>query len=256
MHNKKIIVGNLKMNMETISMREEYLKDSKEVYENITENIDIVLCPQTLYVEHFLQFFENTKIKIGSQDCFWETYGSYTGQISPKTVKSMGAKYVIIGHSERRGLGESCVEVTKKCLTALRVGLIPIVCVGYVYNNNNGDETVAVGESVKSILNEVSKEELKKVVFAYEPVWAIGSGKIPSVDDIYTMVLYIKKLIKNHYSTVDIDTKVLYGGSVSPQNISNIIVDAHVDGVLIGGVSLQAERFAQVIKIVDNILKR
>ena len=254
MQSRKIVVGNLKMNMETVSMREEYLNDSVEAFENLTKDVEVVLCPQTLYMERFLQHFQKTNVEIGSQDCFWETYGSYTGQVSPKTVKSLGAKYVIIGHSERRSLGESDEQVARKCAAALRVGLMPIVCVGYVDDSN--DETVAVGDSIKSILNQISSEDLQKVIFAYEPVWAIGSGKIPSSDDIHTMVLYIKKLIRNHCAEDFDDTKILYGGSVSPENISNIILEAHVDGVLIGGISLQVERFAQVIKIIDNIIKR
>ncbi len=254
MQSRKIVIGNLKMNMETISMRNEYLKESDKIFKNLTKDVEVVLCPQTLYIEYFLQHFQKTSIQIGSQDCFWETYGAHTGQVSPKSVKSMGAKYAIIGHSERRNLGELDEQVARKCATALRVGLVPIVCVGYV--NDGDDETMAVGASIKAILNEISNEDLQKVIFAYEPVWAIGSGKTPSPDDIYTMVLYIKKLIKNHLEDDFSGTKILYGGSVSPENISNIILETHVDGVLVGGVSLQVERFAQVIKIINNIVKR
>lgn len=254
MTSRKIVVGNLKMNMETISMRENYLKDSDYAFKNLTSDIDVVLCPQTLYIERFLQYFQKTNVKIGSQDCFWETYGSYTGQVSPKTIKSIGVNYAIIGHSERRDLGESDEQVAKKCAAALRVGLIPIVCVGYT--DNIKDETIAIGDSIKSILNEVSNEELHKIIFAYEPVWAIGSGKIPSTDDIHTMVIYIKKLIMNNLVNTSESVKILYGGSVSPENISNIMLESHVDGVLVGGVSLQIERFAQVIKIINNLVKR
>ncbi len=244
------------MNLETVSMRKQYLKDSENAFnKEIFENVNVVLCPQNLYLESFVNFFKEKNVVIGAQDCFWETYGAHTGEISPKTIKSLGAEYVIIGHSERRTLGETDEEVSKKCSTALRVGLIPIICVGYI--GQKEDETLAISDSIESILNNVSQEDLKKIIFAYEPVWAIGSGKTPSVDDIHTVVLYIKKIIGKKFSSEIIDDiSILYGGSVSPENISNIVTQAHVDGVLIGGVSLQAERFAKTVKIINNLLKK
>ncbi len=254
---RKIVIGNLKMNLETLSMRKQYLEELENVFSKETlDNVDVVLCPQNLYLEYFLNFLRGKKdIFVGAQDCFWEIYGSYTGEISPKTIKSLGAKYVIIGHSERRALGETDEIVLKKLSTALRVGLIPIVCVGYI--GQKADETLAIGDSVSLIVDNISEEDLKKVIFAYEPVWAIGTGKTPSSDDIHTVVLYIKKIIGKKFSPEIIDNvNILYGGSVSPENISNIIEDAYVDGVLIGGVSLQAERFVKTIKIINNILKR
>ena len=255
MRKKKIVIGNLKMNLETVSMRKQYLKDSENAFKEMSGNTDVVLCPQNLYLESFVNFFKEKNVFIGAQDCFWETYGAHTGEISPKTIKSLGAEYVIIGHSERRALGETDEEVSKKCSTALRVGLTPVVCVGYI--GQKKDETVAIGESIESILKNISQEDLKKIIFAYEPVWAIGSGKTPSADDIHTVVLYIKKIIGKKFSPEIIDdVNILYGGSVSPENISNIIIHGHVEGVLIGGVSLQVERFAKTVKIINNLLKK
>ena len=246
-----LVVGNLKMNMETVKMREDYLNDFEKYKNEIPDNIDMVVCPQMLYVERFVNFFNSSNIRVGAQDSFWELYGSFTGQSSPKTISSLGAEYVILGHSERRVLGETDDYIVKKVDKALKVGLKPIICIGFSYGDY--DEIESISRSVNVIMESINKDNCKNIIFAYEPVWAIGSGKVPTAEDIYTVVLLVKKIVGKYFSDCLEYVRILYGGSVSVDNILDITNGSHIDGVLVGGASLQAERFVQLAKVIGNL---
>ncbi|PID52646.1 MAG: triose-phosphate isomerase [Candidatus Moraniibacteriota bacterium] len=244
---KKLIVGNLKMNMENVSQRDAYCKDILEEFSSIKTKHEIVVCPPIIYTEYFCRVLQKSGIVVGAQDCFWELYGSYTGNTSPKSIRSLGGQYVIIGHSERRDYNhESDEDVLRKTMMALRSELVPIVCTGFL---SHEDEMQSVQSQIDILVQNFEWEEMQSVIIAYEPVWAIGSGKIPTSDDIHTMVMYIRSIIAHKFGNKkSLEIPVLYGGSVNAENIKETCVDAYADGVLVGGASLAPVKFANIVR--------
>ncbi|PID51715.1 MAG: triose-phosphate isomerase [Candidatus Moraniibacteriota bacterium] len=247
---QKIIVGNLKMNMENIATRNAYCKELIAGSMKMTTKNTVVVCPPTIYVEYFCRALQNTPIRVGAQDCFWELYGSFTGNTSPQAIHALGGRYVIVGHSERREHNhETNEDIVKKIHGALRCELTPIVCVGFL---SHGDEMESIHNQISAIMEGLSATAMQKIMIAYEPVWAIGSGKTPTSDDIHTMVMYIRSLIAQHCGKEQsLTVPILYGGSVTPQNARALCVDAHTDGVLVGGASLAADRFMHIVRAIS-----
>jgi triosephosphate isomerase len=247
---QKLIVGNLKMNMENISQRDSYCKEFIEEFSNLKTQNHIAICPPTVYLEYFCEAISKLQVSVGAQDCFWELYGSYTGNTSPKTIKSIGAEFVIIGHSERRSYNhETDEDIIRKVSMALRVELMPIVCVGYM---TGGEEMDSVREQVQSVVSNFSIEDVGNIIFAYEPVWAIGSGKTPTTDDIHTMVMYIRSIITSiHDKECAEGVGILYGGSVVAENVTELCTNAYADGVLVGGASLSPRKFSQIARMLN-----
>jgi triosephosphate isomerase (TIM) len=248
---KKIIVGNLKMNMENASQRDAYCQELFQEISTLKTQHDVIICPPIIYMEYFHRIFKKSILSVGTQDCFWELYGSYTGNTSPRSIYTLGGRYVIIGHSERREYNNETDEiVAKKVKMAVRVGLTPIVCVGFL---SNGDEISSVQKQVESLIDALAWEELEKTVIAYEPVWAIGSGKTPTNDDIHTMIMYIRSMIANaHNKEKAEDLPILYGGSVSAQNVMDICVKSYADGVLVGTASLSPVNFVRIARMLNS----
>lgn len=211
----KLIIANWKCNPVT-------LKEAKELFEKIKDNTlgkDVVICPPTI----FLSALICEEVKFGAQNCFWKERGAFTGEISPQMIKSIGADYVIIGHSERRKiLKETNEEIVQKVDEAISVNLIPIVCIGE-----------SEGEDTFKVLEEQIKGIDKDVILAYEPLWAIGTGEHASIEKV--------KEVKEFLN----DRKVLYGGSVNAKNIQQYLTI--MDGVLIGGASLDFEEFNKIL---------
>lgn len=240
MENKRIIVGNLKMNM-VASEINDYLK---EVNKKIN-NSDVVICPSSLYIPYFLK----QKYKVGIQNIASAETGAHTGEISASQVSSLGVEYAIIGHSERRQMyGDTDLLINKKVKLALANNLIPIICVG----ETNEDKVMfrtekVINKQITYALRDLSKENMEKVIIAYEPVWAIGTNVIPTNSDIKNAISYIKSLVNK--ITKYNDTKVLYGGSVNKKNISELIKINEVDGFLIGGASLKPDEFSEIIEV-------
>jgi triosephosphate isomerase len=246
---QKLIVGNLKMNMENVSQRDTYCKEYAEEIAKLKMKHEVVICPPVIYLEYFCRTLGHMT-KIGTQDCFWELYGSYTGNTSPKSIVSLGAKYVIIGHSEHREFNhETDEEVAKKAKIALRVGLTPIVCVGFLSHN---DEMESVREQVNAVAEKLDAEEIVKTVFAYEPVWAIGSGKTPTSDEIHTVIMFMRSIFVHQYGKeITSKIKILYGGSVVAENVADVCTKAYTDGVLVGHASLSPENFIRIVRMLN-----
>lgn len=231
---KKIIVANWKLNplsvSEAVALAEKIDKSPKHL---------TVLCPPSVFL---------SKIDyptLGAQDCFWQAKGAYTGQVSPEQLKDLGVKYCIVGHSERRAIGESDEEINYKIKALLASGIKPILCVGFGTSVEQDDLEVVdiIKQQVEAGLNEV---DAKKVIVAYEPVWAISSGnpyatkKIATPDHAEKIALFIKKY------NVD---KVLYGGSANSVNADSFLAEPNIDGLLVGGASLLAEDFNKIINL-------
>ena len=202
--------------------------------------IKIVYCPPSTLIRPMSKKLQKTKIEVGAQNCHQsEISGAFTGSINPKMLKNVGAKYVIIGHSENRREGESDKLINKKIRTSIKVGLKVIFCIGETLQEKRKKMTQKVLN--RQIMNGLKNIKNKKnIIIAYEPVWAIGTGLIPKMKDLFSSVEFIKDKIKN--------VKILYGGSVAPNNIQELKTIDNIDGFLIGGASQDSKKFIDIIK--------
>jgi len=233
--NEKIIIANWKMNSPNLADWND-LKNPG--------GIEIIICPPFTQLSN-LKTKKLKKIELGAQNCFWKNEGAYTGEISPKMLKDLGIKYVIIGHSERRQiLGETDEMINKKILAALKNNLIPILCVGETSEQRK-----------KGLQKEIVREQLKKdlegvsnpLIVAYEPIWAIGTGNYCEPEEASMMIKFIKNLQNK---------KVIYGGSVNSKNIVSYIQYPEIDGALVGGASLKINEFQKIINEVSQSIKK
>ncbi|MFH1613272.1 MAG: triose-phosphate isomerase [bacterium] len=246
---KKIIIGNWKMNKNI----EESLKLVEELNQELkNENeIDIVICPPFTSLLEVKKKLENSFIELGAQNLFWEETGAYTGEISPVMLKDIGCKYVIIGHSERRMyFNETNEMVNKKIKAALKKDIIPIMCVGENLEQRKNNETFFVIEKqLEQGLLGIELEDLEKIIIAYEPIWAIGTGVVATIEQAQEVHSFIReKLSKIANSFIAEIIRIQYGGSVTPENIQNLITQKDIDGALVGGASLKSTSFISIIK--------
>lgn len=215
------------------------------------ENVDIVLCPPFIALEEVGEIIYETNIKLGAQDMHWQEEGAFTGEISGVMLKDVGCQYVIIGHSERRlYFGETNESVNKKILAALKHDLIPIVCVGENLAQRENNQTFQIiKDHIEGALKGLRLDEVGKLVIAYEPVWAIGTGKNATGVQAQEAQQVIRKLLAKLYDEHTADVVcILYGGSVKPENIGEIIIQPDVDGALVGGASLETVSFSKIVK--------
>lgn len=246
MSRKPLIAGNWKMNntrKDTIDFLDNFLPKVR----NITS--DIVICPPFTNLFTAAEKLANTNVKLGAQNMHWEDNGAFTGEISPLMLKEVPCEYVIIGHSERRQyFAETDETVNKKIKSALKHGLLPIVCVGETLSQREEGITMAwVTSQVEKALKDISSSEVEKIVFAYEPIWAIGTGKTASSKDAEEVIKAIRGKIGELYSkNVAENIRILYGGSVKPDNIKELMNEADIDGALVGGASLDPESFYRI----------
>lgn len=244
---KPIIAGNWKMNKtpnEAIKLIEELKPLVKDA------NCEVIVCPTYVCLDRVLKATDGTNIKIGAQNMYFEESGAFTGEISPIMLSEMKVDYVIIGHSERRQyFNETDETVNKKLETAFAHNLIPILCVGETLNEreNNITEEV-IGRQIKLDLAGLSEKEVADIIVAYEPIWAIGTGKTATAEQANETISYIRKVIGDIYNS-DIAEKVriLYGGSVKPATIKEQMDQSDIDGGLVGGASLKSKDFAGIV---------
>jgi len=250
---KKIIIGNWKMNPETFSEARELFNTVKREVKKI-ENVDVVIAPPAIWLPQ-LKINDGDNVKIGAQNMHWEEKGAFTGEISPMMLKDAMVRYVIIGHSERRtNFGETDEMINAKILAAFKNKLTPILCIGEALEERKGEKTQDVlKKQLNNAFIDIMEDEVRasKIFIAYEPIWAIGSGLIPTFDDILSAKLLIKKILAGLYSREVADKiPVLYGGSVSSLNTKDIINKGSVDGLLVGGASVKANEFINIVKAV------
>lgn len=215
------------------------------------DKVDIAICPPFTCLESVNNQLSNSKVLLGAQNVFWEEKGAYTGEVSPTMLLDVGCKYVIVGHSERRHiLGETDLIVNRKLKAALEVGLIPILCVGETLQerkNNRAKEVIK--EQLLNGLKDV-KLNAPDIVIAYEPVWAIGTGVNASSEDAQEMCSYIRTQLEGLYDQeLAHNIRILYGGSVKENNLADFLSEKDIDGALVGGASLDAQSFAELIRI-------
>ncbi|MEA3305519.1 MAG: triose-phosphate isomerase [Candidatus Omnitrophota bacterium] len=246
---KIIIAGNWKMN-KTVPEAIELVNGLKRELADI-ENVDIVVIPSYTALSEISDMVSDSNINLGAQNVHWEDKGAFTGEVSPVMLKDIGAKYVVIGHSERRMyFHETNETVNKKIKASLKAGLFPIMCVGERLEEREAGKTFDVIKShVEDGLEGISKEDTLKIVIAYEPVWAIGTGKTATPEQAQEVHAYIRKLLKDIYDEpIAANVRIQYGGSVKEENIKNLISRKDIDGALVGGASLKIEQFVPIVK--------
>lgn len=244
---KPIIAGNWKMNNN--------MKESVKLVEDIKsydldDGVDAVVCVPFTNLRDVKEALEGTDIKLGAQNMHWEENGAFTGEISPLMLKELEVDYVILGHSERRQyFNESDESVNKKMKAALDHDLKPIVCVGESLEEKEaGREKEVVEAQVRKAFQDISEDNIEDIVIAYEPIWAIGTGKTASADDANNMISFIRDIVGEIYNKAARDiVRIQYGGSVKPDNIKELMGKSQVDGALVGGASLKAEDFTNLI---------
>lgn len=243
---KSIIAGNWKMNM-TPSEAEKFIDEFVGL--EMEKTGEVVICPPFIDLYPLSQKLKDSQISLGAQNIYPETAGAYTGEISPAMVKDLGVEYVIIGHSERRQIfKESNDFINKKLLVLLEEGLKPILCVGESLEEREaGKEFDLVRSQLLACLKDVEKDQISNVVIAYEPIWAIGTGKSASSDDAEAMCKFIRGELDKLYGDLSQDVRILYGGSVKPATINDLMAKENIDGALVGGASLKAEDFSKLV---------
>ncbi len=246
---KKIVAGNWKMNMNL----QDGVALAKELNDTLTAqnpNCGVIICTPFIHLASIAQFLDQSVIGLGAENCADKEKGAYTGEVSAEMVKSTGAQYVIIGHSERRGYYNDTPEVLKeKVLLALKNGLKVIFCIGESLEEReaNKQNEVVKAELEGSVFN-LSAEEFKNIIVAYEPIWAIGTGKTATADQAEEIHAYIRSVIADKYGKeVADDTTILYGGSCKASNAPELFAKPDIDGGLIGGASLKAADFKGII---------
>ena len=243
---KPIIAGNWKMH-KTIAEALEFVNEVKDRVNN--DKVEAVICAPFTLLKDLKQATKGTNIKIGAQNKHFEEKGAFTGEISPLMLKELDMDYVVIGHSERRQyFNETDETVNKKVLKALEVGIDPILCVGETLEEREAGNTKDVCKvQVEKALENVSKEDLAKVVIAYEPVWAIGTGKTATSEDANDVIAYIREVVANLYGELANEVRIQYGGSVKPSNVAEIMNQSDIDGALVGGASLEANDYVELV---------
>ena len=244
---KPVIVGNWKMN-KTPSEARALLEEVKAL--DLDCNVEKGFCVPAIDLLVAKEVLEGTDINYGAENMYYEESGAFTGEISPLMLKDVNAKYVIIGHSERREYFNECDDlVNKKVKAALAHDLVPILCVGETLEEREENkQEEKVKEQLSNNLKDVSEADIEKVIIAYEPIWAIGTGKTASAEDADDMCSFIRNFIKETYSEeASQKIRIQYGGSMKPANVKELLAKENIDGGLIGGASLKASDFEQLV---------
>ena len=230
----------------------------RELFKLDSRGIDVVLCPPFTALSEVAEVIAESDIILGGQDLYWQNEGAFTGEVSAKMLQDAGCTFVIIGHSERRQFfGETNETVNKKIKAALANGLTPILCVGETLKEREAKETFDVLEDhAHNGLDSLNKEDVLKIVIAYEPVWAIGTGKTATPEQAQEAHRYIRDLLSELYDKeVASQVRIQYGGSVKPENISTLMQEPDIDGALVGGASLQVASFADIVKKAAEVIQ-
>jgi len=251
---KFIIAGNWKMyktNTEAIQLASALKSKTSSI-----EKAGMIVCPPATALTTVVAAVEGSKIGVGAQNMYWEDEGAYTGELSSSMIKSTGATYVIIGHSERRQyFGETDETVNKKLKQALKSGLNPIVCIGEsLEERESGVTKDVIAKQLDGALRDISADQMVKIILAYEPVWAIGTGKTASPEQAQDVHAFIRSKLQNMYDAATSSSIVIqYGGSVKPGNALELLQQEDIDGALVGGACLEADSFSEIIKAAESL---
>lgn len=250
MARKPLVAGNWKMNGTPASVDAllQALRRFSEAESWSSQRVDVVACPPSPFIPAAVDVLKNTPVAIGAQNACEHESGAYTGEVAPQMYAALGARYVILGHSERRSLyGESDALVAAKVQQALRAGLVPIVCVGETLaERQQGVTSAVVQRQLDAVIASIGVEALRACVIAYEPVWAIGTGMTATPAEAQEVHAFLRALVAKQSSDVAMAIQILYGGSVKAGNAAELFACEDIDGGLIGGASLNAEEFLAI----------
>jgi triosephosphate isomerase len=250
----KFIAGNWKMNTtraETTTLLQALIQETTAI-----EKTTIMVAPPFTNLQVASELLQNSKIKLGGQNMYWENKGAFTGEISPLMLKDLNCTHVILGHSERRQyFRESNQEINRKIQAAFHHQIHPIVCVGESLENRERGQTLGVVEfQIRNGLTGITAEQLNSFTIAYEPVWAIGTGRAATPADAVEVHSYLRSLLAEMFnSTIAEETRIQYGGSVTAENVSSFLAEQEIDGALVGGASLKAESFLKIIQAAESL---
>lgn len=247
MMRKPIIAGNWKMN-KTVAEAKEFVQNLPELPSS--EEVDTVICAPAIQLDALVS--ANVEgLNIGAQNAYFEESGAFTGETSPAALKDLGVKYVVLGHSERREyFHETDEDVNKKALAVFKNDMTPIICVGETLEQREGNEFEAViGQQVSAALKGFTEEQVKQAVIAYEPIWAIGTGKSATSQDAQDSCQFVRSVVaKDFLQEAAEAVRIQYGGSVKPDNIKEYMAQPDIDGALVGGASLEVESFVKLLE--------
>ena len=250
---KKIVAGNWKMNT-TPAEGVELLKGVIALKGEVSPSVDFIVAPPFTHLSEIVKVAKGSGIAVGAQNCAAEAKGAYTGEVSAKMIASLGVDYVILGHSERRQYyGETSETLNKKMVQAYENNLIPIYCVGEkLEERESGKHFDVIRAQIEEVVFNLTPEQFSKLIIAYEPVWAIGTGKTATADQAQEVHAFIRKVLADKFGAAAADTVILYGGSCKPTNAAEIFSKEDVDGGLIGGAALVAADFIKIGKGVSK----
>lgn len=248
---KKIIIANWKMQLD-VNQSVKVAKGIKRLLSSrrLSRDVQVVICPSFLAMTEVAKVLKGTKIDLGAQDSFYEERGAYTGEVSVDELKKIGCQYVIVGHSERRQMGETDEIVNQKVKTILSQGLVPIICVGETFDERReGNKDMVIMHQVYQALHNIDFNKKQKIIIAYEPVWVIGSGQVIDHQEAAHVASVIRQSMIDVFDGKDkASYQIIYGGSVSPGTVADFTKLANMQGTLVGGASLEAKVFVEIIK--------
>lgn len=249
MNTKKLIIGNWKMYPKSVKEAREKFTAIKKIAGSVRD-VQTVVCPPALYLGDLKKIVSGHRCVLGAQNAWTEAEGAYTGEVSPLQLSSLGVSYVILGHSERRAMGETDELIQKKVAAALKAGLMVVLCVGEHVRDNDGGYLKHIGEQLALSLAGISKKDLSKIVVAYEPIWAIGAHaeRAASPEDALEVAIFIKRILSDMHGKGGDVVPVLYGGSVDAKNAGAFLAQSAISGLLVGRASLDPKVFSAILK--------
>lgn len=238
------------MNVMTVEEAKEIVRVVKRKTAKVRKT-EIVFCPPDIYLQS-LSGFTGGKYKLGAQNVFYERSGAYTGEILADQIKQFGVSHIIVGHSERRKMGETDEIISKKVQAVLRAGIKPVLCIGESVHDEEGLYLSFIKNQITKSLAGVSRGQISDVVIAYEPIWAVGGKFAMNPRDLHEMTLYIKKCLREMFGSYADSVLILYGGDATVENSHDLVKEGFVDGLLVGRKSLETNDFSEIVKQVDN----
>ncbi len=251
---KKIVIANWKMNPNSLSEAEEIFKGIKKRV-NKFKNLKVVICSPFVYINNLKQLNKKEIISLGAQDCFNQEKGAWTSMISASMIKSVGASFVILGHSEKRLIGEDDKQINQKIKLAFKNKLKVVLCIGEKERDEEGVYFSFLENQILSALSGINRKFIKNILIVYEPIWAVGksSRRVISDKELQEISIFIKRVLMDKFGEKDFNLiKILYGGSVSHKNVEDLIQNGGVDGFLVGRDSLDSRKFNKILDVVDK----
>ncbi|MEK7093354.1 MAG: triose-phosphate isomerase [Patescibacteria group bacterium] len=249
---KSIVVANWKMNPATFKEAKKLFEATRKAAES-AKNVSVIVAPPAIFLRELSVGYKGKRLSFAAQNAHYEAGGAFTGEMSMTQAKDAKVSYVLVGHGERRAQGETNEDTRKKMFTALQLKISPILCVGEKERVADGDHFHIVREQIRTGLADIVVGKLKQVVIMYEPLWAVGSGNPVTPRNMHEMFIFIKKTLVEMYGEAGMAMRILYGGSVTDSNAAAMILEAGVQGFVVGGASLDPEKFKALVDSIETV---